>query len=89
MFDTDTIPQIKYLYFQDKGYEHYLQPLLKKILVCINLIKINNRKKKALNQTQMTTINDQEPYNSIDISQDFQWRCLRFKSLFLDYQIIK
>ena len=84
MFDTNTIPQIKYLYFQDKGYEHYLQPLLKKILVCINLIKIN-----ALNQTQMTTINDQEPYNSIDISQGFQWKCLRFKSLFLDYQIIK
>ena len=46
------------MYFQDKGYEHYLQPLLKKMLVCINLIKINNRKKKALNQTQMTMIND-------------------------------
>ena len=58
VFDIDTTPQIKYMYFQDKGYEHYLQPLLKKMLVCINLIKINNRKKKALNQTQMTIIND-------------------------------
>ena len=54
MFDIDKTPQIKYMYFQDKGYENYLQPLL----VCINLIKINNRKKKALNQTQMAMIND-------------------------------